>query len=274
MTFEQDERSIDDSQPREGVELVFASATYRLATGVRSIVISGQTFKPATASRENVSITPVGENDDLEVAIIATHPAVQHYIRGGVPPKRVELNLYRLQLTSGEYQRAFAGVVQSVSLESNVAKFLVASRLADELSRRLPTITSGRMCPHILYGPACKANRAAHVVTRTIGTTNGRRIFLNSAPNVTNGWATYGMVLHVPSGEYVTIEDQNATTLVLQHPIYGAQSGDEVQVYAGCAHDIITCRTKFANQVNYGGQPHKPDRNPWLLGGMGVYESE
>lgn len=281
MTFEADETSIESSQPREGVEFVFPAATYRIATGVRDVVINGQTFRVTTARRENANVTVVGGTPgEIEISLVATHDIVQRYLRDGVPPKRVDVNIWQKQLVSGEARQIFAGTLQSIALEGNVARFMAASRLADNLTRRLPTLTSGRACAHVLYSAPCGVDRNAFAASRTIANVgalpgiDGRKIRLDSAPNVTNGWATFGEVLHVASGEYATILDQDDNVLTLQHAIGGAQVGDNVIVYAGCVHDIITCAQKFANQLNYGGQPHKPDRNPWIPNGQGVYESE
>jgi hypothetical protein len=55
-------------------------------------------------------------------------------------------------------------------------------------------------------------------------------------------------------------------TVLVMLPYSGVAIGDGLKLTAGCDHVIQTCRTKFANEVNYGGFPWIPTRNPFDSG--------
>lgn len=61
---------------------------------------------------------------------------------------------------------------------------------------------------------------------------------------------------------FVTDSARDSVTLAT-YP-FNLAAGDTVALYPGCAHDIVTCDSKFANSDNYGGAPFIPkDENPF-----------
>ena len=43
----------------------------------------------------------------------------------------------------------------------------------------------------------------------------------------------------------------------------GLKAGDAFEAYPGCDHTLATCAAKFGNQLNYGGFPYIPVKNPF-----------
>jgi hypothetical protein len=52
-------------------------------------------------------------------------------------------------------------------------------------------------------------------------------------------------------------------TLTLLLPFSVDVLGTDVDVFAGCTHDLAICSSKFDNVVNYGGFPFIPRKNPF-----------
>jgi len=50
----------------------------------------------------------------------------------------------------------------------------------------------------------------------------------------------------------------------LAHIIFSLEVGMPLSVYAGCDHSAATCKDKFSNKINYGGQEFIPDKNPFV----------
>ncbi len=269
-TFKEDEESIEDSQPREGLEFILPAVTYRLASGVKDLVISGQTFRATTIDRAEAPVSALTNNADIEVSVIVSHALPQRYLRGGIPPRNIVVNIRRQQLRSGATELVWSGTVTSMSIERHVAKFLVSSRAHEALQRRIPTITVGRECAHVLYDTRCGVIRNSYRVNTTATTVNGRAIGVSSMGGHPDGWAKYGEIVHVASGERMTVTSQIGTNLEIQLPLVDMKSGDAVEIYAGCDHLIATCYSKFANQHNFGGFPQLPRANPFIVGGIGI----
>lgn len=280
MTYATDETSVEDSQPRDCIEFILPIVTYRLTSGVEDVVLNGQTYTAGTIKRSEPRIMPTGQStSELEIEMLVSHYIPQRYLAGGVPPRRIDVNVYRYQKTSAQYELYWSGRVTSMSCKRHLAVFLVPARGDEVQKRRIPTITLGKECPHILFNAnTCRANRAGFTVTRTVVSVNGPVIALDSAVNADATWSKYGEVTHVASGEKSTVQSQfnglvipgYPPSVTLHLPISDIKAGDTIQISAGCAHDIETCATKFQNKNNYGGAPHLPAQNPFLTDGYGV----
>ncbi len=270
-TFKEDEESVEDSMPRDGFEFVLPTVTYRLASGTKNLVINGQTFRAGTIQRSGIDVTTATNEASLEVSLLVSHALPQRYLRGGVPPRRIDVNVYRKQVRSDASELAFIGRVISMSIDRHVATFLVPSRTSDALQRRLPTITLGRDCPHVLYQSGCNVSVAAFTASLTVVSVNGATVTLSAAPNAVDDWAKWGELIHTASGERQMIKSQTGATVVMQLPIADIVAGDAVQVTAGCSHDVDTCMAKFTNQVNFGGTPQRPSGNPFIPSNRGIF---
>ncbi len=271
-TFVEDELSASDSQPREVYEFVLPTVTYRLASGVRDVVLNGQTFRATTIAREAAQVTTASNEAALEIPILVTHALPQRYLRHGVPPHRIDVTAYRKQITSGGFEQVWVGRVQSLAIDRHIAKFLVPARTSDALQRRIPTITMGRECPHVLYDSNCRVSEAAYQISCTIVSVNGADVTCSSnAAFAIEDWFKYGRLIHVASGEYASISKQTSTLVTLVTPLLDMKAGDSILLSAGCSHDVDTCLTKFNNVPNYGGMPAKPSGNPFLPGSRGIF---
>lgn len=270
MAFLDDEQGVETSKPREGYEIETPAETWRIASGVRDEIIGGNTYTASPGSRSSEVVPKVGDQGELALTLPVSHAAPQRILTLGVPPRQMNVTVWRKQLTSGEYESIFIGTVTSMAVTGNLAELRVESRLGRLKRRRLPTISFGRVCPHILYDTQCLVERASFTVSTTVVSVTGRILRVASMDGNADEWATFGEVLHVASGERMTIAEHDGNDLTLQLPIAGVQGGDSVQVFAGCDHQNNTCRDKFDNITHYGGFPQLPTINPWRPGGFGI----
>lgn len=261
MSFDQDERSIENSQPRDLYVFTLPVVTYRLTSAVRDQTINGVVYRSATISRGQAKpSTADGSPGELEIELVASHPLVKSCL--SIVPPPVDVAIYRKQTTSGEYELEWSGRVVATSCSRHVAKLLVVQDIDRAITRRIPTISVGRECAHVLYDSRCTIDRNLFRIDTTIVLADGPDVTVASIDGKPDGWAQFGELLHVASNERITITSQTGTTLKIHLPL-PMQSGDAVHVFAGCAHDIDTCRTKFANHLNYGGLPDLPRSNPF-----------
>lgn len=261
------------NQPREGILFELPVATYRVATGTRNLVIDGFTYTAEPSQRDEVTLATSENGADLVVRLPVKHAVVKRWL-AGAPPKRVRVSVYRKQMTSGESERIWQGDVTSIALEGRVAALRVPSLLTESLQRRLPTVTVGRSCPHILYDANCRVDRADFDQSATVTAVDGRKITVSTVGGNPDDWFTFGEVLHVSSGERMTIHSQVGTEVTMQLAIYELKVGDTVTLFAGCDHLVGTCHTKFDNRVNHGGFVQLVTTNPLKPTWFGYYEEE
>lgn len=277
MTFDTNLQSIEDGAPREGIEIKHGTTVYRIATSSRDVTINGNKFTASPAARGEVSIEMLQESDDLSITLPTSHAFVQRYNLAGNPPRVITCAVW--QQRDGEARRIYEGLIESCEVASgqasgHVATFRMASTAGRATRRRLPVLTAGRRCPYVLYDANCLVSRPSFRQVTTVASHDGRTCVVASIGSFVDQYAQGGELLHVASGERVTISSQVGTTIVIQFPIVELRDGDAVHVFAGCAKDIFTCRDKFANLSNFGGLPELPTGNIFLPNGLGIYQSE
>jgi hypothetical protein len=274
MTFLADEGLVENA-PREGIEIQYGTTIHRIACGTRDADFNGNTFTRVSSEREAISDMVLKQDKDTSIRLPVSHEFVQRYNRNGIPPKVVTCSVYRKQI-NGDVKRIAFGELVSCKIDGHVASFLLVDAKARALKRSLPVYPVGKQCPYVLFDLACRASRAAFRVQTTVASHDGATVVVATMDAHPDHWAQRGEIVHVPSGERMTISEQVGTTLTLQLPIFDLADGDVVQVFAGCKKNPDDCANKFNNTVNYGGLPELPEGDVYLnaRGGHGMYQSE
>lgn len=270
-TFNDDEVSRADSRPREFIEINHGSTYYYVATGDRDIAYNGHTFVATPSARSELRVDTSTGQVVLEVSLPATHALAQRYVALGSPPRQILVTVRRMQMTSGEVMQIWIGYVTALSFAGHEAKFAVPMRGGQALQINLPTMLVDTLCTHVLYDHGCQLDRAANTITATVATVDGRDVTVSSISAKPDHWADNGELIHVASGERMTVTEQVGTTITMQAPIVELHVGDSVQIAAGCKHDLDACGT-FGNVVNYGGLPQRPTGDIYIANGFGVVE--
>lgn len=128
-------------------------------------------------------------------------------------------------------------------------------------------------CPHVLYGPQCRASMAAATVTKSVASVTRNKITLNVA--VTNADRYVGGLLQWANSdngrkELRTISSMrtDGTEITIRGIARGLAAGTQLSVIRGCNHLMTGCNlhtnsvTGGPNIHNYGGQPFIPLENP------------
>lgn len=129
-------------------------------------------------------------------------------------------------------------------------------------------------CPHVLYGPVCRANKAASTVTATLAESiSGARVALVNGllneiqtqwlRNGTLEWLTPEGNLEARTILSVHVAESQPIRLVLSGVVLDLPSGHQVNLVYGCGHNLTDCETIHANLPNYGGMPWIPTKNPF-----------
>lgn len=271
ITAQDYEQSPEDSTPREGVEWEFPEFTQRDSTGTRDCTIDGKKFTARATGRADISVPIVGEDADLIISVPLTHAAAVRWLRGGIPPRDVSVNVWRRQ-PGGVHETNYRGVITSMAQDGNhTAKFRVSSRMSITLARRLPIVTVGRSCGHLLYDEGCQVDRVTASSDRTIMLVDGRNVTFT--PAFGSGDALKFGILRRSTGEEMTIADHVGNVITLQFPIGGLTDGEVVTLSPGCDHTIEACRDDYSNVANFGNAPYLPTRNVFKQNGLPVVDT-
>lgn len=133
--------------------------------------------------------------------------------------------------------------------------------LAQRLSQRIGAFYSPS-CRADFGDSRCKKNLAAHTSFSTITSMTSRSILHDAARTEAAGLYSFGTLTFLTgeniglSGE-VKIYVPGMFTLFLPFP-YPVAAGDSYQVTQGCDKTLETCAVRFANAVNFRGEPHVP----------------
>lgn len=274
------------NNPREYYEIVVGATTYRIASGTQSMLVDGLVYVATPMARSTIPVVDASAESALELTLPVDHALARRYLQAGVPPQQIIVTVRRKD--GSTTKRIWVGEVTSMSVddEGTEATFYCPSRAGSALERFLPTVTAGRKCPHMLYGDVCGVSRTdsgpsglLHKVTTTVSLVNGRTVrvdlsTITATDPLRSKWAVMGELVHVASGERMTIVEQHdvgpgsstVTNLDLQMPIPGMKIGDSIEVYAGCDWTILTCDEKFDNLPSHGGYTYLPVRNPFIPG--------
>jgi hypothetical protein len=127
-------------------------------------------------------------------------------------------------------------------------------------------------CPHVLYGPMCRADKASKTLSATVASVDGATVVMNS------GWNGAFDADKFLGGLFEWVDDDGLTdrrailritgdTLSLSGIVAGLAASDTVSVVLGCNHkayaeDDGDCLPLHNNIANFGGCRWIPTKNP------------
>lgn len=279
MSFDSDERSASRNRPIDLYQIFTPTARYYHTSHPVDVPYGGNLYTALTMSRGAQQISQDQTGREISVELPITHPVIQSFASKGIPEHTVTVTLLRLQTQSGVAIQQWQGFAQGISLDDHVAQIRVPSVTDDATKIRLPVVVAQRICNHVLFDPRCSPNKFSgpieddFTIATTITAQSGRTVTVASMSGNPDAYATFGYCVHVGSQEYRYIQDQTGLVLTLDSPFTAANNTDAISVVAGCAHDILTCRFKFGNVLNFGGLPSIiPTVNPWAPKGLGVIQ--
>lgn len=297
MTHDSDERSTSRNRPIHLFTITTPDAVFHHTSHPVDVPFGGSIYTALTMDRGSQQLANDPGVDELSIALPITHPLVRSYASAGIPPQTVSVLVQNLQTVSGTARTVFRGVAQSMSVDTRTATIRCPASTADALKIQLPVVGATRFCNHRLFDGRCAPNPGGQwpllgpsgsggpspglfTITNAIVfsvSTDGLTIaivFQSGTPDPLDtkpdGWATLGRI--IVGSEQRRILTQISTTITLAVPIPGLLAGSVVTIEAGCMHDMTTCKTKFNNQLNFGGHPKMTSFNAWAQNGFGVIQ--
>jgi uncharacterized phage protein (TIGR02218 family) len=270
MSFLAQETSQESGRPVELYQFILSSVVYRYTSAEDDQVIGADTYLAVAIKRGRLTHGQEARNATLTVEMPGDLDFPSRYVRS-VPSERARVLIRRMHRGDGELIVVFDGVVKSVAFgaegSGRVASVAVEPAIT-ATSRSIPRYTYRGLCNHTLYDSLCTINPElpAYKFTGIVSAQAGKTLTVPGAGTFGTGWFEAGTVelLTGLDGRLVIRQVGDVLTLHIQFP--NSMIGEQVVLRAGCAHDIQTCSTKFANVPNFGGFAFVPTRNIFTQG--------
>lgn len=222
---------------------------------------------------QHSEITTTGNLDKADITVtMATGSGLEDEFIGYPPSQVINLTIFQGHMDDApslvDYPAQWLGRVTAPEYNKNEVSFNcvpVASSIQRPGLRRNYQLG----CPHVLYGPACQANKLNATVTRTVASITRNRVTLSAALGGSVVPANYGGGLLEWSSadgrrETRTIAkvSNDGLEVTVRGTLRGLIVGATLNAVLGCPRTMAACTTLHNNILNFGGQPFIPLDNP------------
>lgn len=276
-------REIGTTPPRVWLyEFTAGSFVEKWTSHESPVEIGGQTFEPATIGHGDIVSSVNGSRDSVTISVgISASQIVRAALARSVYG-RVKVQVAVANRIGGAARSAriiFSGEVES--LRSSGASIALTCKPWPGLSEvRIGRFRLQPTCNHILYSEGCGVPDSAMRHDATVTTPGGRGwpyVFGLTALArhsgdplaISENWFAGGWIeIGADKVQIRSSTEPHSGVLSVtlsRDPLAFPSAGDAVALYPGCDGRWDTCRSKFANRLNFGGHPHIPVSNPSLV---------
>ncbi len=263
MTYQDYENSDILGHPIELYDIFDSNGNhYSRHTGARDTTINylGRDYVFGNMERGEFGIGSETESDFLELKSYRGDLLAIQFTTQPID-SIVAINIYRQH--EDNYITYWSGYLIAVSFdEDDIPTYRFESVICSSL-RLGHRRCNMRTCPYVLYGTGCNVNQENYKVEGTI--TNISDLVITSAGFATeaDGWFVGGKILVGTAWRLIKAHVTN--TVTISRAFVSANIGDAFTAYAGCNHLPATCKDKFNNKLNYGGNEFLPSLNPFKV---------
>lgn len=236
---------------------------WRYTSSERSEVLAGETYLPIPMTHESIVATGGEDKTALRIRTSSLCEVADEFLVWP-PSSIIAVTIYMAHTGTSEVKPAWSGRLTAVNWEGDAVSLTVepqASALRNPGLRRHYQLG----CPHVLYGPHCRAAKSP-VVVSPLGFAGGRWVLLPANWHGTRAAADFvgGLAEWTADRpEIRQIMQAQADRVLLGGSVFGLSTGSSVSLSPGCARTMAACRTVHNNIANFGGMPFIPVKNPF-----------
>lgn len=269
MSYGSIEITEDQGSPVEIVEFIYSGATFLYTTSEVPIVYMANTYVPMQMKRGDIAPTGDATRANITLLVPKDCPVVDIF-KFGPPSELVTITVLSNHFGSGDFITVWKGRITNLDWKEEWAELNIESAYAS-LQRMGVRRKYGVGCPHVLYSPVpgCGALRDNFSSEGAVLSLTGLVLSVGEAGGKPDDYYAGGYLQYVNSNkgntEYRMIRSSVGSSgfLTLSSAPIGLTAAQIVKIYAGCDHSLSMCANKFNNQVNYGGMPFIPLKNPF-----------
>ena len=260
-----DERSLTNAGPEELYLFNEADTNFWAFTSSDSdIIFEGRTYQAVRIKRGSIKLDANSLKTMVELETAIDNSFVANF-RNGPIERPVQLTIYRRHNYSPtDFVTYWNGFVRGVKFNPKRANIVVGLRTAS-LGRLGLMLKYQRTCGLALYSTRCGISKsnASFFATGNVLTVNGVTITATEFGAEADGWFLGGSFRTNDFSMNQKIIFHEGTTIHVARAVSSLEVGDAFTARAGCDWSRAICRNKFANELNYGGFPYLPDKNPF-----------
>lgn len=266
MVFDTREKSIEDGQPIEVYEFTVGVTKTRYTSSEDEISFNGQLWQPRAIKRTKPEQTTDEKRQDIKITLPTEDVLAQRYI-GIVPGQLMALQIVRFHRGDTTGIIIWDGAITGAAFVEQATKCVMQGLTTEAaFSRAIPRFKYQGLCNHILYDDGCTIDRTLFDYVGNVSAISGNDITVDGIFTAHGAdWATGGYV-SIGDDDFRLVMAQSSDVLTILLPFGGSLIGTNVTVYAGCAHTLSICQSKFANEINYGGFAYVPGFNVFSTG--------
>ncbi len=247
-------------------EIAGTMGVFRYTDAVRDIEYGGFTYEALPIKTGKTKTEGSLERSTFQITLPRSSPLATLF-REFRPSHPMMLTILQSHLTDTEqlFIPRWTGRITSTKRAGEEYQ-IVGVPSATALSRSGLTRNYQIGCPHRLYGPLCKADRAAATTTGTVASISGTVLSLNAGWNAqpVDKYVT-GLVEWTRSDSRIErrrIIAVSGNDLTVSGPLIELVATDTVSVILGCNQTVQECRDLHDNIENCGACPTIPNKNP------------
>lgn len=229
----------------------------------RDLTVAGLVYRASTGMVPSAVMSQAGLSvDNLELEGMLRDDAITRDALMNGLYDHAELSIFMVDYTAPDAGSLHVktGWLGEVVLREGVFSVEVRG-LTAALQQTIGEVYAAR-CRAKLGDARCKKNLTGFTKTGTVTAVESVHAFVDDARGEANGYFSYGKVTFTNganAGLSMEVRDYRngrfGLFLPLPHPLV---VGDAYSAVAGCDKHIDTCATRFANAVNFRGEPHLP----------------
>lgn len=266
MSFSEHETSLQNGQPIRLYQFQRGPLKWGYTNADRNIVHQGIVFRaPAGGISDDGIRQTENTASDLLTLTMSAELDIPKMFRIVAPSQTINVTIFDLHYGDDGYLVVWMGLIIGVKFPNDYTASVQCQTLSVSLEQTGLRKTWTKVCPHQLYNPDCGVARNSFRVDGQINSLDAVSINFAPAAGFDAGWYSGGYVEWTSQYglEQRGIELHQGAVLTLYGGASGLSAGQTIAVYAGCNRLFETCKTKFNNELNYGGAPHLPGKSPF-----------
>lgn len=264
MSFDTREQSEFLGQPVEMYKFTVGSQTYSITSSDIEIINASLTYQREPLELANIVQSLEREQNEIILQMPRDFVVAKLFVEI-LPPYLIDLTIFRRHVGDSETRAWWNGSVVGVNFKPGSIAEMRCVPLSDAFRTQGLSRQWQVTCNHMLYDPdTCTVNPDSFKVTTAVSAISENTITSAMFALQPDGYYTGGFVRRVVNGDLRFVIGHVGSVLTLWAPFDGMAVTEQVDAFAGCAHDIITCNSKFGNKANHGGFTTVPPKNLFL----------
>jgi uncharacterized phage protein (TIGR02218 family) len=242
------------------ITIVASDEVWTFTSATEDIDFLADTYLAVPIKRNRLEADP---NDPFKSNLDITVDKDNEFIREIIPGMQdslVRIELFQIHEPTLEYVRGYYGEVLKFSVGEAEATISCATINLD-LSKAILHKRYQKQCSHALYSDGCGLTNLNYMTEGELLTVSGATLTATEFDSQDDDYFTGGY-LEIGTEKKLIIAHSGTQVTVLS-PFKYASVGDNFFAFAGCDHSIATCKSKFGNSLNFGGQPYIPNKVPF-----------